>query len=87
MHNANLCNTVFLKYAGRGLYTMGGARENAVACMRYELCISRKRLLHSVFTRNASEREDVGEGVAAHVVCAVDAARDLARGVEAGDDA
>ena len=66
---------------------MGGARENAVACMRYELCISRKRLLHSVFTRNASEREDVGEGVAAHVVCAVDAARDLARGVEAGDDA
>ena len=54
MHNANLCNTVFLKYAGRGLYTMGGARENAVACMRYELCISRKRLLHSVFTRNAS---------------------------------
>ena len=66
---------------------MGGARENAVACMRYELCISRKRLLHSIFTRNASEREDFGEGVAAHVVRAVDAARDLARGVEAGDDA
>ena len=42
--------------------------------------------LGSVGSRDAAEDDDVGNGVAAEAVGAVDAARYLARCVEAGDD-